>query len=197
MTQRSRFPALPVTSKCGPSEKMQAVSTNFSVQRFEIGHSVLQIRLSASWVLFVMWHHALPGTLLFPVAVCYSLVSRLFGSITPNRWGSRCPGRSIRTISGEGFLRRSSRPTTIDCWALIVSNLSTSVTCFIKRPIFELAVIRFGIAHLSRLRPAECRGEFRFSKESSGYSLMDIEPDGTIRLAGYRRQNKYLWEREV
>jgi alkaline phosphatase len=34
-------------------------------------------------------------------------------------------------------------------------------------------------------------------KENSGYSLMDVEPDGTIRLAGYRRQNKYLWEREA
>lgn len=31
-------------------------------------------------------------------------------------------------------------------------------------------------------------------KENSGYSLMDVEPDGTIRLAGFRKQNKYLWK---
>lgn len=31
-------------------------------------------------------------------------------------------------------------------------------------------------------------------KENSGYSLMDVEPDGTIGLAGFRKQNKYLWE---
>ena len=33
--------------------------------------------------------------------------------------------------------------------------------------------------------------------ENNGYSLMDVEPDGTIRLTGFRRQNKYLWERQA
>lgn len=30
--------------------------------------------------------------------------------------------------------------------------------------------------------------------ENNGYSLMDIEPDGTIRLAGFRRQKCRTWE---
>lgn len=32
--------------------------------------------------------------------------------------------------------------------------------------------------------------------ENSGYSLMDVEPDGAIRVTGFRRQNKYLWGRQ-
>lgn len=31
--------------------------------------------------------------------------------------------------------------------------------------------------------------------ENNGYSLLDIEPDGTIRLTGFRRQTSYKWER--
>ena len=29
---------------------------------------------------------------------------------------------------------------------------------------------------------------------SSGYSLMDTFADGTIRIAGYRKQKKYAWK---
>lgn len=33
--------------------------------------------------------------------------------------------------------------------------------------------------------------------ESNGYSLMDIEPNGTIRLTGFRKQKDYKWERQA
>ncbi|MCA9045644.1 MAG: alkaline phosphatase, partial [Planctomycetaceae bacterium] len=29
--------------------------------------------------------------------------------------------------------------------------------------------------------------------ENNGYSLMDIEPNGTIRLSGFRKQNSHNW----
>jgi alkaline phosphatase len=32
--------------------------------------------------------------------------------------------------------------------------------------------------------------------ENSGYSTMYVEPDGTIRITGFRKQNKYLWEQQ-
>jgi alkaline phosphatase len=32
--------------------------------------------------------------------------------------------------------------------------------------------------------------------ESNGYSLMEIEPNGTIHLTGFRKQKSYEWERQ-
>lgn len=32
--------------------------------------------------------------------------------------------------------------------------------------------------------------------ENNGYSMMEIDPDGTIRVSGFRKQNSYEWERQ-
>jgi alkaline phosphatase len=32
-------------------------------------------------------------------------------------------------------------------------------------------------------------------KENSGYSLMEIEPNGTIHLTGFRKQQSHAWPR--
>ena len=32
---------------------------------------------------------------------------------------------------------------------------------------------------------------------NNGYSLLDIDPDGTIRLAGFRKQKSHVWKQEV
>ena len=34
-------------------------------------------------------------------------------------------------------------------------------------------------------------------RENNGYSVMEIEPNGTIRLSGFRHQNDYTWIRSV
>ena len=33
--------------------------------------------------------------------------------------------------------------------------------------------------------------------ENNGYALMDIDPNGTIRLKGFRKQKYYTWERRA
>jgi alkaline phosphatase len=32
--------------------------------------------------------------------------------------------------------------------------------------------------------------------ENNGYSLMEIEPNGTIHLTGFRKQKLYKWKRQ-
>ena len=48
-----------------------------------------------------------------------------------------------------------------------------------------------GIHYCTLVAMVEGAGE-----ANNGYSIMDIDPDGAIRITGFRKQNKYLWARQ-
>jgi alkaline phosphatase len=49
-----------------------------------------------------------------------------------------------------------------------------------------------GIPYCTMVAMAEGSGT-----ESNGYSIIDIEPNGTILLNGYRKQKNYNWVRQT